>query len=135
MLKIYLRVREQQSCIPLLQTIGQEMAVRVPALLAGRPVPPGTLFQANGATGRIRGADKSNDLTGNSTRDLPASSAVSQPTTRSRALEVWQTVTTLRKDHHGGRYGSRRRSMVASDKQLHRSIFCQVTNTSHAVFT
>jgi hypothetical protein len=42
---------------------------------------PGTHFQAHSAAGRIRSNEKSNNLTGNRTRDLPTSSFVLQSAT------------------------------------------------------
>jgi hypothetical protein len=66
--------------------------VRLSALSAGRPLPPrkipGTHFcerlsrpQGHNAAGSIRSIEKSNDLIGNRTRDLPACSVVAQPIT------------------------------------------------------
>jgi hypothetical protein len=56
---------------------------------------PGTHFcerlsrpQGHDAAGRIRSNEKSNDLLGNRTRDLPACSIVHQPTTLPRAPVV-----------------------------------------------
>jgi hypothetical protein len=71
------------------------MAVRMSALRAGRPLPPrkipGTHFcyklsrpQGHSAAGRIRSTENSNDFIWNRTRDLPACSIVSQPTTLPR---------------------------------------------------
>jgi hypothetical protein len=68
------------------------MAVRLSALRVGRHLPPrkfpGTHFcyslsrpQGHSAAGRIRSIEESDDLIGNRTRDLPACSIVSQPTT------------------------------------------------------
>jgi hypothetical protein len=74
-------------------TIGSQMAVRLSALRAGRPpfTPkkiPGTHFcqrlsrsQGHSAAGKIRSIEKSNNLIGTRTRDLPARSIVPQPTT------------------------------------------------------
>jgi hypothetical protein len=70
------------------------MAVRMSALRAGRPLPPrkipGTHLcqrlsrpQGHSAAGRIRSIEKIH-LIGSHTRDLPACSLVSQPTTLSR---------------------------------------------------
>jgi hypothetical protein len=67
------------------------MAVRLSALRAGRPLLPRRFLvlisvkrlrrhQGHSAGGRIRWIEKSNDLIGNRTRDLPASSIVPQPT-------------------------------------------------------
>jgi hypothetical protein len=72
------------------------MAVRLSALCVGSPLPsrkiPGTPFcwrlsrpQGHSAAGRITSIEKSNDLTGNRTRDLPACRIVPQPTTLPRA--------------------------------------------------
>jgi hypothetical protein len=72
------------------------MAVRLPALRAGRPSPPrkipGTHFyqrlsrpEDHSAAGRVRSIEKSNILIGNRIRDLPACSIVPQPTTLPRA--------------------------------------------------
>jgi hypothetical protein len=77
------------------QTIASQMAVRLSALRARRPLPPrmipGTHFcyrlsrpQGHSAAGRIRSIEKSNDI-GNRTRDLPACSIVPQPTALPRA--------------------------------------------------
>jgi hypothetical protein len=72
------------------------MAVRVWAWRAGRPSHrrkiPGTHFcsrlsrtQGHSAAGRFRAIEKSNDLIGARSRDLPACSTVPQPTTLSSA--------------------------------------------------
>jgi hypothetical protein len=53
------------------------MAVRLSALRAGRPLPPGRFLVR--AAGRVRSTEKSNDLIGNRTRDIPACSIVPQP--------------------------------------------------------
>jgi hypothetical protein len=71
-------------------TIGSQMVVRLSALRAGRPSPPrnipGTHLrwrlsrpEGHSAAGRIRSTEKSNDLIGNRTRDLPACSLVPPP--------------------------------------------------------
>jgi hypothetical protein len=68
------------------------MAVRLSALCAGHYLPPGRFLvlisvkrlcrpQGPSTAGRIRSIEKSNDLSGNKTRDLPACSIVPQPTT------------------------------------------------------
>jgi hypothetical protein len=76
------------------------MAVRLSALRVGRPpfAPrkiPGAYFcyrlsrrQGHIAVGRIRAIEKSNDLIGNRTRDLPAFSIVPQPTTLPLASQI-----------------------------------------------
>jgi hypothetical protein len=64
------------------------MAVRLSALSADWPsFAPRRLSRSEGhrAAGRIRLFEKSNDLTENRTRDLPACNIVPQPTTLSRA--------------------------------------------------
>jgi hypothetical protein len=72
------------------------MAVRLSALHAGRPLPPGiflVLISVKGcvdprAIMQLEGLGqlkKSNDLIGNRTRDLPACSIVPQPTMLLRA--------------------------------------------------
>jgi hypothetical protein len=72
------------------------MAVELSALRRRPPFTPGKIHgthfcqtlsrhQDNSAAGRIRAIDKSNDQTGNLTRDLPACSIVLQPTTLPRA--------------------------------------------------
>jgi hypothetical protein len=69
------------------------MVVRLWALCAGRPLFPGrclVLISVRGwvdstATGRIRSIEKSNDVIGNRTRDLPACSIALQATTLLRA--------------------------------------------------
>jgi hypothetical protein len=82
-----------------LQTIGSQMAVKLLALSAARPSPlreiPGTHFcqrlsrpQGHSVTGKIRSIDKSNDLIGNRTHDLPACSIVSQTTMLPRCPNV-----------------------------------------------
>jgi hypothetical protein len=82
------------------------MAVRLSALCAGSPLPPGRLLVLNSVRGRadprdigaarIRSIEKSNDLIGNRTRDLPACSIVPQPTTLPRAtLYVNQLIKCL----------------------------------------
>jgi hypothetical protein len=45
-------------------------------------------IQGHSAAGRIRSIEKSNDLIGNQTHDLPACSIVPQPTTLPRALNA-----------------------------------------------
>jgi hypothetical protein len=76
--------------------IGSQTAVKLSALGAGRCLPPrkipGTNFfwrlsrpRGHSANGRIKSIEKSKDLTGNRTRDLPACRLVSQPTTLPRA--------------------------------------------------
>jgi hypothetical protein len=76
-------------------TFSRQMALRLWAPRAGRPLSPrkipGTQFrsrlsrpQGHSAAGRIRSIEKSNDLIGNQTRDLPACSIVPQPTTLPR---------------------------------------------------
>jgi hypothetical protein len=73
------------------------------ASLAGRPLPtrkiPGTHFcqrlsrtQSHSAAGRIRSNEKSNELIGNRTRDLPACSTVLQPTTLYRVLKEIENI-------------------------------------------
>jgi hypothetical protein len=68
------------------------MAVRLSVLRSGRPLPPGTFLvlisvrgwpqtQGHSEAGTIRSVEKSNDLIGNRTRDLPTRSIVSQSTT------------------------------------------------------
>jgi hypothetical protein len=57
------------------------MAVRLSALRAGRPLLPGR-FLGHYASVRIKSIEKSSDLIGNRTRDLPACSIVPQPTGR-----------------------------------------------------
>jgi hypothetical protein len=94
------------------------MAVRVSALRAGRPLPPGRflilLLEAEptrtlsyGAVGRIRSIEKSNHLIGNRIRDLPACSIVPQPTTLLRAPRYIRILylfkTESRNFHAGGR--------------------------------
>jgi hypothetical protein len=65
------------------------------ALRAGRALPPGTFLvlisvkrpslpQGHSAAERIRSIEKSNDLIGNRTRDIPACGIVPQPTTLPR---------------------------------------------------
>jgi hypothetical protein len=67
------------------------MAARLSALRADRPLPPGHFSgrlsrpQGHSAAGRIRSIEKSNDLIGNQTRDVPACSIVPQPTTLPRS--------------------------------------------------
>jgi hypothetical protein len=75
------------------------MAVRLWALRAGRPLPPGRFLVPICVRGRVdprailrlEGLDKlkkSNDLIGNRNRYLPACSTVPQPTTLPRALRI-----------------------------------------------
>jgi hypothetical protein len=72
------------------------MAVRLLALRAGRPLPPGRYLvlisvkrlsqpQSHSAAARIWSFKKSSDLIENRTSDLPACSVVPQPTTLARA--------------------------------------------------
>jgi hypothetical protein len=76
-------VRRQSSHIVL--AIGSQMAVRSVSR-AGLPLPtrkiPSTHFrpQSHSTAGRLRSIEKSNDLIGNRTRDLPACSRVPQQT-------------------------------------------------------
>jgi hypothetical protein len=90
------------------------MAVRLSALRASRPpfTPrkiPGTHFfqklsrpQGHSGAGKIRSIAKSSDLIENRTRDLPACSIVSQPTTLPRAplnyKEIIDTIMTQREN-------------------------------------
>jgi hypothetical protein len=75
----------------LTQTVGLQMAVRS-ALRAGRPLLPERSLglisirgwvdpQGHGAAGRVRSIEKSSDLIGNRTRDIPACSIMPQPVT------------------------------------------------------
>jgi hypothetical protein len=61
------------------------MAVKLSALRAGRPLPPRKIpvsrRQGHSAAGKIRVIEKSDDLIGNRTPDLPACSVVPQPAT------------------------------------------------------
>jgi hypothetical protein len=67
------------------------MAVRLSALRASRPLPPGRFLvlisvggcrlQGHNEAGRIRSIEKSNDLMGKRTCDLPAFNMVPQPIT------------------------------------------------------
>jgi hypothetical protein len=74
------------------------MAVRFSALRAGRPLSPGRFLvlisvtgyrlsrpQGHSTAGRIRSTGKSNDFTGNLTRDIPACIILPQLTTLPRA--------------------------------------------------
>jgi hypothetical protein len=82
------------------RTIGSQMAVRLSALSAGRPLSLGiflVLISVRGwvdtrTTVRLEGLGrlkkKSDDLIGKRTRDLPACSIVPQPTTLPRAHKV-----------------------------------------------
>jgi hypothetical protein len=67
------------------QAVSSQMAVRLSVLRAGRPLPPERFMvlisvrrqsqpQSHSQAGRIRSIEKSNDLIGNSTHDLPSSS-------------------------------------------------------------
>jgi hypothetical protein len=74
------------------------MVVRLSALRAGRLLPPGKYLvlicwrlsrpQGHSAAGRIRPIEKSSDLIGNRTRDLPNCSVVPQPTTLPHAPDT-----------------------------------------------
>jgi hypothetical protein len=68
------------------------MAVRLSALRTGRFLPPGRFLvlssvkrlsrpQGHSAAGRIRSIEKSSDLIGNRTHNLPACNIVPQPST------------------------------------------------------
>jgi hypothetical protein len=72
------------------------MAVRLSALCASLPLPPGRFLvlisvrgwldpMCHSAARRIRSIEKFSDLTGNQTHDLPICSTVTQPTTQPRA--------------------------------------------------
>jgi hypothetical protein len=85
--------------------IGSQVAVRLSALSAGRPLTPrkipGTHFyyrlsrtEGHCAVGRTRSIENSSDLIGNLHRDLPASSAVPQPTTLPRPTLRFKIVST-----------------------------------------
>jgi hypothetical protein len=73
----------ETSRLPHFLTVSSQMAVRLSVLRAGCPLPPrkipGTHFcqrlsrpKGHSATGRIRSIEKSSDLIGNRTRNLPA---------------------------------------------------------------
>jgi hypothetical protein len=75
------------------------MAVRLSPSRTGRPLPPGRFLvlisvkrlsrpHGHSAAGRIRSIEKSSDLIGDRTRDLPACRVVPQPTTLLRAPSV-----------------------------------------------
>jgi hypothetical protein len=80
------------------KTVGSQMAIRLPVLNAGRPLPPGrflVLISVRGwvdprAIVRLEGIyelkKNSNDLIGNRTSDLPACSIVPQPITLPRTM-------------------------------------------------
>jgi hypothetical protein len=79
------------------------MAVRLSTFRAGRSLPPrkipGTHFcyklsRRHSAAGMIRSIEKSNDLIGNQTRDLPAFSITPQPTTLQRAPNKYVGIKT-----------------------------------------
>jgi hypothetical protein len=69
--------------------------------LTSRPYAPGALYTPrmiignHSGAGRIRSIEKSNDLIGNRTRNLPAWYIVPQPTTLPRAPYVFSTGITL----------------------------------------
>jgi hypothetical protein len=68
------------------------MAVRLSAIRAGGPIPPGKILsrlRAHSAAGMIRSIEKSNNLIGNRTHDLPASTIVLQSITLLRAVRVY----------------------------------------------
>jgi hypothetical protein len=82
------------------------MAVRLSALRAGRPLPlrriPSTHFcqrlsrrQDHNAVGKIRSIEKSNDLIGSRTLDLPACSVVPQPTALPSVKDKIKSETTF----------------------------------------
>jgi hypothetical protein len=71
------------------------MAVKMSALQAGRPLPRERFLvlisvkrlsrtQGHSTAGRVRSTEKSNDLIGNRTRDIPTCGIVPQPTTLQR---------------------------------------------------
>jgi hypothetical protein len=74
------------------------MVVRLPALWGGRPLPsrkiPGRP-QDHSAAGSIRSIEKSNDLLGNQTRDLPARIIVPPSTMFPRAPQIFRIKTSL----------------------------------------
>ena len=92
-------LRVQGSWAPRFQDNRHMQMVRLPTLRTGRLYPPGnipgTLFcyslshlQGHSAAGRIMSMKNSNDTIGNRTRDLPACSAVPQPTASPRAPKI-----------------------------------------------
>jgi hypothetical protein len=89
-MKAHRAVRRRGSHI--FYTIGSQMVVRLSALHADHPLAPrkipGTHFcqrpswpQGHSVAGRVRSIEKSNDLIGIQTHNLPACSTVPQPTT------------------------------------------------------
>jgi hypothetical protein len=74
------------------------MAVRLSALRAGRPLPPGRFLVLISAAGRIRSIEKSSDLIGNRNRDFKVcsisastNSCVSQPFSGSEHIYSFTT--------------------------------------------
>jgi hypothetical protein len=66
------------------QTVGSQMAVRLSALRAGRPLPPRTIVQLEGL-GKLK---ISSNLIGNGTHVLPVCSIVPQTTALPRATVI-----------------------------------------------
>jgi hypothetical protein len=92
------RVVRRRGC-HIFWTIGSQMAVRFSALRTGRPLPPRRFLAFIIVRGWVdpwvilrldglRQLKKSNDLIGNRTCDLPASSVVSQPIRLPRAPQT-----------------------------------------------
>jgi hypothetical protein len=82
------------------------MAVRLPALRAGLSLPPRKLPvthfcymlsrpQGHSAAGRVRSSEKSKDLIGIRTRDLPACSIVQSPHRENLKSHEWSMVGPL----------------------------------------
>jgi hypothetical protein len=80
------------------------MAVRLSGLCAGCPLPPRRFLvlisvrgwvnpRCHSASGKVRSIEKSNDLIGLRTHDLPACSIVPQPTTLPRALRLYMSIS------------------------------------------
>jgi hypothetical protein len=99
-MKAHRVVRRRGSHI--FKTICSQMAVRLSAPSAGRPLPPRRFLVPIYVRGcvdprvimRLEGlaqTEKSNDLIWNGTRDLPACSIVPQPITIPRAPKKWVT--------------------------------------------
>jgi hypothetical protein len=104
------------------------MAVRMSSLTLWQSFTPrkipGTHFcyrlsqpQGNSAAGRIRYTEKSSDLMGNRTHDLPACSTVPQPTTLLLAPLGLGRTAIISEERTSGRKGGRERNYTRNSNE------------------